>query len=577
MRIPLERLSIIDKIIGLIEKQRPSDRLILRILFFTVIGSSIYLFLSINNSYITSTPTSGGTLVEGIVGIPRFVNPTLAITRADQDTVALVYSGLMKIDEDGSLQPDLAENISLAEDNRTYSITLKQDRNFHDGNPITAADVAYTIELIKNPDLKSPLRGNWNDVVVEEVSPYELNITLTEPYTPFIENFTIGIIPKHIWSTLPIEQLPFSQYNTKPVGSGPFAVDTVHRDNSGLINGYTLKPAKNTGAYSNLSTIELVFFQNKNELAIALLNNEITSTASLPAEKIFELNQKEIQIVKQPLPRIFGIFFNQNRSPALRDESVRKALNTAIDRDRLVAEALGGYGVPTTKPILNDYRTIELDDTEESNNSTSTQTGAKDILIAGGWEQNDAGLWEKEIDESVETLSLTIRTNNTPLFDTTTAIIAEDWRELGVEVQVEQYEQTGLVQSVIRTRDFQALLFGLDINRMQDLYPFWHSSQKDDPGLNISQYTNVSVDKLLEEARTTEDGVERQKLLIEISDIITEEIPAIFLFAPSINYVVDKDIKITPMNTLGKPSDRFMNIAKWHAKTETVWPIFQNN
>lgn len=577
MRIRFERYSLIDRVFGLIEKQRPSDRLVLRILFFTVIASSIYLFLSINNSYLTSVPTSGGTLTEGIVGIPRFINPTLAITRADQDTVALVYSGLMKIDENGNLQPDIAESISLSEDGRTYSIKLRQDRNFHDGTPITAQDIIYTIELIKNPDLKSPFRGNWSDVTAEEVTSHELNITLTEPYTPFIENFTIGIMPKHVWNTLPIEQLPFSQYNTEPIGSGPFAIDTVHRDNSGLINGYTLKPAQNFGTQPNLSAIELKYFQNEDLLATAFENKEITSTVFLPTEKIAELDQQEVQIITQPLPRVFGIFLNQNRSPALRDKSARKALSVAIDRDRLIAEALGGYGVPTTKPILNDYRTIELEDTEENTNSTSSPTSAKDILIAGGWKQNDAGLWEKEIDDATEALRLTIRTNNTPLFDTTTTIIAENWRELGVKVQIEQYEQTGLVQSVIRTRDFQALLFGLDINRMQDLYPFWHSSQKDDPGLNIAQYTNVSVDTLLEKARTTEDGAEREKLLNEISDIIIDDTPAIFLFAPSVTYVVDKDIKITPMNTLGKPSDRFMNIANWHAKTEVVWPIFQNN
>ena len=577
MRIPFERFSIIDKVIGLIEQQRASDRLVLRTLFFVVIASGIYLLLSINNSYITSVPTSGGTLVEGIVGIPRFVNPTLAITRADQDTVALVYSGLMKIDENGNLVEDLAENISLSEDGLTYSITLKQDRNFHDGNPVSAEDIAYTIELIKNPDLKSPLRGNWDDVTVEVISHNELAITILEPYSPFIENFTIGILPKHIWSNLPIEQFPFSQYNTEPIGSGPFTIDTVHRDKSGLINGYTLKPAENIGEQPNLSAIELLFFQNKESLTTALSEGEITSTIFLPTEKVAELDEEDFQITTQPLPRVFGIFFNQNKSPALRDEDVRKALNIAIDRDRIITEALGGYGVPTTKPILNDYRAIELKDTEENTNSTSSEVTAKDVLIAGGWEQNDTGLWEKEIDKSTETLSLTIRTNNTPLFDITTNIIAENWREIGVEVQIEQYEQTGLVQSVIRTRDFQALLFGLDINRMQDLYPFWHSSQKDDPGLNISQYTNVSVDELLEEARVTEDGEERQKLLNEISDIITKETPAIFLFAPSVNYVVDKDIKITPMNTLGKPSDRFMNIARWHAKTETVWPIFQNN
>lgn len=128
---------------------------------------------------------------------------------------------------------------------------------------------------------------------------------------------------------------------------------------------------------------------------------------------------------------------------------------------------------------------------------------------------------------------------------------------------------------MIRTRDFQALLFGLDMNRTEDLYPFWHSSQKDDPGLNIAQYTNISVDRLLEKTRNSQDKAERQTLLLEASKAISEEVPAIFLFAPSISYVVDEDIITSKMHSLGKPSDRFMNVSNWYAKTEVVWPIFQ--
>ncbi len=571
-----KRFSPIDRIVGLIENQKPSDRLIMRVLFFAVVISSVYFLLSINKAHTISVPANGGSLVEGIVGIPRFVNPALAITRADQDVTALIYSGLMKIDQNGSLVNDVAESISLSEDNRVYTIKLRQDRKFHDNTPITAKDVVYTMELIKDPDLKSPLRGNWTDVQVEEVGEYELKITLNEAYTPFVENFTLGIMPKHIWSDLPIEQLPFSQYNTEPIGSGPFVITTTQRDGTGLINGYTLKPHDSNIDQANLATINLRFFQNESLLTEAFLNKEITSTIFLPREEISKLDPEDTQIVTKPLPRVFAIFLNQNKSPALRDKSAREALNVAIDRQMIVEKVLGGYGVPTTKPIIEDYNKLKLSDTEQEVASSEETRTAKDILLDGGWTQDEIGLWEKKIDESTETLSVTIRTNNSELYNAITSIIASTWRELGVEVQVEQYEQAGLTESVIRTRDFQALLFGIDINRTQDLYPFWHSSQKNDPGLNIAQYTNKDVDQLLEEARKTTNESERQKILRETSDLISEEVPAIFLFAPSITYVIDNNIRIAPMNALGIPSDRFMNVTKWHASTENIWPIFQN-
>lgn len=573
------KYSFMDRLLHMIEGKKPSDRLILRVLLFVTIASGIYYLININNSLVITTPTKGGSLVEGIVGIPRFVNPALAITRADQDVAAIIYSGLLKIDESGKLVPDLAESITTSEDGTEYTITLKKDRYFQDGHPITASDVVFTIELIRDPDLKSPLRGNWNDVTLQEVGEYELKVVLTEAYYPFIENFTVGIMPKHIWGNLPIEQLPFSNYNTEPIGSGPFMIAKVNRDASGLISGYILKPSTaQADVEANLSTVEFKFFQNESFLLEALENGEINSTVFLPSDTTAKLDSERFKIISLPLPRIFGIFINQNRSVALRDKAARSALNVAIDRKQIVDEVLGGYGVPTTKPIVTEHRALLLEDTVlEEEQSTSTPFSAEEILIRGGWKKNNNGLWEKKIDQATEILAVTIRTGNSDLFNKVANMVAEDWRKLGVEVQVEQYEQTGLVQSVIRSRDFQALLFGLDMNRLQDLYPFWHSSQKDDPGLNISQYTNVTVDRLLEKAKTTQDENEQQKILDEISEIITSETPAIFLFAPSLTYVIDKEIQNAQMTRLGRPSDRFMNITDWHARTDIVWPIFQQD
>jgi peptide/nickel transport system substrate-binding protein len=576
MRLPLKRFSIVDKIFSLIESRPTSDKLIMRVLFFLAIFSGIFFLYTVNKDHSAATPARGGVLSEGIVGIPRFVNPALAITRADQDTVALLYSGLLKIDTEGNLISDIAESISVSEDGKTYHVTLRKNRTFHDGKPITARDAIYTITLVQDSNLKSPLRGNWSDVVIEEINEYEFNIVLLEAYSPFMENFTLGIMPHHIWSTLPIEQLPFSQHNTEPIGSGPFSIKIVNRDTSGLISGYVLEPAKNRPETPNLAAIELYFFQNETTLIDAFLAGKINATAYLPAARIKELVDLDIQVLTEPLPRIFGIFFNQNRSPALRDESARQALNIAVDRSKLITEVLYGYGVPTTKPILENITEVESSSTVADASTHYSVETAKEILLEGGWEQNEAGFWEKEIDESTETLSLTIKTSNNELFDKTATIVAENWRALGVEVQVEQYEQTGLVQSVIRTRDFQALLFGLDMNRTQDLYPFWHSSQKDDPGLNVAQYTNIAVDRLLEKTRNSQDKAERLQLLSEVSTAINTETPAVFLFAPSMAYVIDAHIVTSPLTLLSKPADRFMNVASWYAKTEVLWPIFKN-
>lgn len=568
---------LLDRFLNLIEAIPSSDRLIIRIILITVIVSGVWSLLDLNDQYSENTPTRGGSIVEGVLGTPRFVNPVLANTRADQDVTALVYSGLMKISPTGALEPDIAESITVSEDGLTYNIILRKDVRFHDEVPLTARDVVYTIQLIQNPDLKSPLRGNWTDVSVEEIGEYELNIMLEEAYAPFIENFTVGIMPAHAWSSLPTEQLPFSQLNTEPIGSGPFAVVAARRDTSGIINHYTLNAFRDSIDDPKINTVELAFFQNEDTLIEALRKQEVDATVYVPPARTQEVLTADFQLLEEPLPRTFGIFFNQNRSAALRDDAARLALTTVINRDTLIESAFYGHGVPITGPIAFETPALELTDGINETATTSLADQAKEILTDGDWVRNDLGLWEKTIDKDTVVLSVTLRTSNSPLFNSLSDLIRKQWEAIGVEVTTEQFEQTGLVQSVIRPRDFEALLFGHDMSRSYDLYPVWHSSQQDDPGLNIAQYTNVSVDSLLEKSRSEQSETERLALLQEAGAIINEETPAIFIAQPTVTYLVSSDITVTDMQHLGRPADRFSNIADWHTESDPLWKIFRND
>lgn len=574
---PPSKLTLLDRFLNLVESAPGSDRFILRIVFFIIIASGIWLAFSLNQQFSEVTPTRGGSITEGILGTPRFVNPALAPTRADQDITALVYSGLMKIDTNGSLVNDIADSINVSEDGLTYNIKIRNDIKFHDETPLTARDVVYTIQLIQNPDLKSPLRGNWTDVLAEEISEYELNIVIEEAYAPFIENFTVGIMPAHLWSNIPIEQLPFSQLNTEPIGSGPFSVTSVGYDVSGLIDNYTLSAFRENNDDPKINTIELSFYQNEEQLLTAFVDKKIDSTAYLPPQKINEVINKNYQLIEEPLPRTFGIFFNQNKSAALRDDAVREALTVAINRDTLIETSLYGYGVPISEPTAMSRIGIESEDSTKDSSTTTPSQQAIEILEAGGWNKNNLGIWEKTIDKEKVALSITLRTSNAPLFESLTDSIVQQWESIGVEVISEQFEQTGLVQSVIRPRDFQALLYGLDISRSYDLYPFWHSSQQDDPGLNIAQYANVSVDNLLETARIEQSETERLTALGEAGVIITKEHPAIFLFQPTFTYVVSTDITLVNMKHIGRPADRFSNISEWHTESDSLWTLFRND
>lgn len=570
------RFSLSHLYFAFLERRKISDRFLFNITLIGVFISILFAVFTINEHFTTSVPTSGGTIVEGIVGTPRFVNPVLAINRADHDMVALIYSGLLKIDENGELSNDIAESIDISEDKRTYHIVIKKGVRFHNDTELTVRDIGYTIALIQNPDLKSPLRGNWDGVLVEELGDYEMNIVLEQAYTPFIENLTFGILPRELWDELPIEQVPFSQNNTQPIGSGPYKVTDVLRNKSGLINAYKLEAFESSNYNSNITTLVFNFYQNEDELLVALGNKEIASTPSLSVENFSQIDTNTYQIIQSPLPRTFAIYFNQNKSPALRDESARNALAIAIDKQELVNTVLQGYAIPTDSPVPIGFLDVPSDQQNASTTGIAPLEKAQSILRDGGWKKNDAGLWEKEIDKNKVTLKVVLTTANTPLFDETATYIEEVWKSIGVEVQVSQFEQTDLVQAIIRPRDFEALLYGTDIGRQVDLYPFWHSSQKNDPGLNIAQYTNINVDALLQTLRTEQNTATRTASIGKIETIIKKDLPAIFLFVPTFTYILDKNVTATPLSKLSKQSDRFANISKWHIKSSNVWPIFSN-
>lgn len=567
------RRPIFDRFFTYIDRRPPSDRLLFLVTLIVFLMATCITLVSYNNAAERTYPTSGGTFTEGIIGAPRFVNPVLSITQADHDLVALLYSGMMRLSEDGALTPDLAESVTVSEDGTVYNIILREGITFHDGTPIQAEDVAYTIGLIQDPDLKSPLRGSWSGVSVEVLNERELNIVLEEAYAPFRENLTLGIIPKHIWNTLSVEELPFSHHNVEPIGSGPYAMAEIYRNKAGLVESYLLEAVD--GASANITNLYIRFYQNEDALLTDLEAGKILATASLSPEALQTLSGEQFVTIEEPLPRVFSVFINQNRTAALRDPAARRALSVAVDREVLIADVLHGYGIPTTSPVPSGFGAVQSSTTTPGTAADPLEE-ARSILTNGGWTQSDTGQWVKEIDEVETTLSISVSTANTPIFERTASHLERVWRELGVEVTMALFEQSDLVQAVIRPRDYQALLFGTDIGRSLDLYPFWHSSQRADPGLNVALYTNITTDTLLERARIEHDQATQLETTNQVVTEIQAETPAIFLFSPAFTYVVNRDVAVVPTQHMNRASERFATISAWYMNQEDVWPIFKD-
>lgn len=505
-----------------------------------------------------TVPAYGGTLSEGVVGSPRFDNPLLAISDSDRTLTTLSYAGLMGHDSDGTLIPVLAESYDVSPSGTVYTFKLRADAQFSDGTPVTADDVVYTIQKAQDPALKSPVYSNWSNVRVEATDAETVQFTLPKPYAPFLEDATLGILPKHLWQNVSNEQFPFSSYNTTPVGAGPFAVSSVGRAADGTITSYSLSSFKDFAlGRPYLNRIDLSFYASQSELNTAYASGKTKGAYGNP----------QAGAIAVPYARVFAVFFNSDGDPALKDLGVRKALSLAIDRTALTKDMLGGYAVPTIGPLPSGSGIPTL---PVPNDSTRIQD-AKAALTSAGYSYNDsAGTWSN----GGNSLSVTIDTANVPELKAIAGQIQKDWQSLGVPTEIQFYDPASLAQSVIRPRHYGALLFGEVIGTSPDLYAFWSSTERSAPGLNIANYSDPDVDTLLAQARTESDPAARAATLAQIQKKIAADYPAAFLYTPDFVYNPQPGIQGIKLSSLSSPADRFWGIWNWYRYTEHVWPVF---
>jgi ABC-type transport system substrate-binding protein len=636
-----------------------SEKILFFLFFSLALGSLIFLLI---NFYFENTeikPARGGNFVEEVIGFPNYLNPIYApLNEVDQDLTELLFSGLMKYNEKGEIIPDLAD-CQIKEEGKIYECKLKENIFWSDGEKLTADDVIFTIKIVQDPAYLSPLRVNWLDVEVEKISDLAVRFKLKNPYPPFLEYLTIKILPKHIWQDIPAQSFKLSDYNLKPIGSGPYQFKELKRDESGKII-ISLNLSENPhyfGKKPNLSQVTFRFFEKETDLILAFQTKEIQGfTTSDP---------KNYQILKEfccpfsfSLPRYFAIFFNPEKSKVLAEKEVREALNYGTNKKEILEKILKNQGKIVDSPILPEIygfsqpEKIYQFDLEK----------AKEILDKAGFKENEGGKriktlkkelefqfqsdlktgsrgkeveelqkclakdpeiyprgeitgffgnstkeavilfqekYKKEIlepwgfekgtglvskttrdklneicfEKPVETLplSFTLVTVEQPFLIEMANLLKEQWKILGVEVNIQTFDLSTLEREIIKPRNYEALLFGQVLGSILDPYPFWHSLQKIDPGLNLALYEDKEVDKLLEEGRKTQDLTERKKIYEEFQNLLIEDSPAIFLLNPDYIYFVSPEIKGIKEGLIVDPSKRFSEIEEWYIKTKRVW------
>lgn len=539
-------------------------------MILAVLISGAGLFVRAYLELTKQVPAIGGSYTEALLREPRTINPIYASQDTDRDLSRLIFSKILFYNHKGGLETDLAEKYELGPDNKTYTITLRPKIQWHDGKPLTADDVVFTIRAIQNPNYKSVLRANWAGVNVEKIDNRTVRFILRTPYAAFLENLTVGILPKHLWESVTPEQATLHELNLKPVGSGPYRFAQIKQSKDGSIISYHL--VRNANYFREgprLKQINFLFFKSEEEAITALHKNLIDGFGPLSIKHLADFDRQKISVFSLAIPRFFGLFFNQNKNEILKEKGVREAIALALNKP-VIADATSGGAVVNIYPLPFSETSIKQDvypyDPER----------ARAILEKNGWTDEDGNgirikkAAKKSKKEPLD-LKLKLVTSDWPDLLKVAELIQKDLRAVGIETGIENKPLASLEQDSIRPRNFEILLFGQVYGFETDPFSFWHSSQIKDPGLNISLYNSKKADKIMEGARKLVDFRDRNKKYEELTSILLEDLPAVFLYNQLYIYLLPAHLRGVELGRISLPSDRFNEINRWYADTKRVW------
>lgn len=506
--------------------QKEKRRLVLSVVVFAVSASllSIVFFRAITEE----TPLPGGRWREGIVGQPVFVSPTISNNDADQEISRLIFASLADL---GSIKSE-AEGLE-------WTVRLNEELFWEDGKKITSDDILFTIQTILNPEARSPFSQSFEGITVNRVSELETKFMLPSPYAFFETTLkNLRPFPRHIWENIPAANFYLSRHTLEPIGSGPYKFASYKKEKNGFISEYRLVRNQNfAGETPYLNEIVIKFFSDENGLIAAYNRGKIDGFMINDPHALPKIRIRH-QINQLSAPRYFAVFINQSLQPKLRKTELRNLLHQITPREKIVEEALRSFGKPIISPF---WKFEEKTASEESAQTTfmpsESQPFTADLIIP-----------------------------DSPALIRTAEILKESWKEIGINLNIAVLSPLEIFE-VIKKRNYELILFGNTLSEPEDLYSFWHSSNRFYPGLNLSLYRNSEADLLIEKIRSEFDPEKRHPNLQKLISIFKADIPAIFLYSPDYLYITSPRLAGFQKDTAVLPADRFDHIVSWYVKS----------
>lgn len=530
-------------------------------LFVVLILAGIYQIRSLSAYYQSLQPVPGGLYTEGLIGNFTNANPLYASGAADTAVSRLVFSGLFKYDTGNKLVGDLAKSYNLSDDQKRYTIHLKQNLKWHDGKPFTADDVVFTYKTIQNIEAQSPLYSSWQGITVTKQNDYTVYFDLPNALSAFPYSLVNGIIPAHLLKDVPVEQLRSAPFNTTPIGTGPFEwkfIEVIGGNSSTTRQQrISLSAFKDYEAGApKLDGFNLITFSDDQHMLSAFDAKQIGSMSGLESVPDNLAKDKGVQVNVTPITSAAMVFFN-NSHPVMNDATVRKALIESTDRSQLnglfkqpvqlvdgpLLKGQLGYDSKLVEPPFN------LDD-------------ANQILDNAGWVKGSDGIRAK----GGQLLSFALSAPDTPGYTKTAKFLQAEWNLIGVKLQVRYYDNEELQTSVVGNHDYDALLDGISIGVDPDVYAYWDSSQASITSqghLNLSEYKSTAADQAIEAGRTRADPAVRTVKYKAFLTQWTKDLPAMPLYQPNYIYVTRGPVFNYERRSANSGVDRFYNVNNW--------------
>jgi len=517
-------------------------------------------------SYKTPTATNDGVYAEAVMGPVDTLNPLFASSSAEQSASYLMFSRLVNYDKTGHLGYDLAASITSNETKSVYTVKIRDDARWSDGVSLTANDVAFTIGLIKNPNVRTAVEG-WGDVTVKVMDDYTVEFNLKSAYAAFEHALTFPVLPKHILGDVIASGIRENSFSNNPIGSGPFKFSFT-QDIDKSPGHEVIYMVKNDGYYrgkAKLDRFQLHVYNNSEEIAKAITSGEVNSAADLRPADLSSINDGKYDIESNPINS--GVYAIINiKSPILQDLSARRALQSATNTDAIRAE-LPDTTPQLDLPLVNSQLTGDLPTAPKYD-----LAGAQKMLDDAGWPVGAQGIRQKDGAD----LKLSVVTMKNSELERVLEILTGQWRLLGINIETKVVDPNDVSQNVfqgiLQPRNYDVLLYQLNIGADPDVYAYWHSSQTSVQGSNFANYSNAISDDALSSARVRFEPSLRNAKYITFAKQWLSDVPAIGLYQATAQYVSSKNVKsVGDENILVSSIDRYADVLNWSVGTRSVY------